>query len=92
MKKAKSSKITRRQMLKGSAAMGITAGSALLGFPLVYAKDAIVLRYVASGVNAYQEIADQAKKDRNAKGYRDEEIKIFRSACTDFHYRHPCGS
>ena len=62
-KKAKGTGITRRQMLKGSAAMGITAGSALFGFPLVYAKDEIVLRYVASGVNAYQEIANQAKKD-----------------------------
>ena len=61
-KKAKDSGVTRRQMLKGSVGMGITAGSALLGFPLVYAKDEIVLRYVASGVNAYQEIADQAKK------------------------------
>ena len=61
--KAKGSGITRRQMLKGSVGMGITAGSALLGFPQVYAKNEIVLRYVASGVNAYQEIADQAKKD-----------------------------
>jgi len=62
-KKAKGSGITRRQMLKGSLGMGVAAGSALLGFPHVYAKEEIVLRYVASGVNAYQEIADKAKQD-----------------------------
>ena len=61
--KNKGARITRRQMLKGSVGMGITAGSALLGFPLVYAKDEIVLRYAASGVAAYQQIADKAKQD-----------------------------
>ena len=62
-KNAKGSGITRRQMLKGSVGMGIAAGSGLLGFPHVYAKNEIVLRYVSSGVNAYQEIADKAKQD-----------------------------
>ena len=60
---AEGSGITRRQMLKGTVGVGITAGGALLGFPHVYAKNDIVLRYVASGVNAYQEIADKAKQD-----------------------------
>ena len=34
-----------------------------MGFPYVFAKEETVLRYVASGVNAYQQIADKAKQD-----------------------------
>lgn len=56
----KNGKISRRRFLLLAAATG---GMTILGFPHVWAKTPFTLHYLASGVSAHQEIANQASKD-----------------------------
>ena len=55
--------LSRRGFMKASLGLGAAAGTGLLGFPNVHAKEKIVLHYVAGGVTAYQQIAERAGQD-----------------------------
>ena len=66
MKDMKKKGISRRAMLKGSAAAvaGLAAGSgAITGFPMVWAKTDITLRQFGTGVSNLNAIADKCKAD-----------------------------
>jgi putative spermidine/putrescine transport system substrate-binding protein len=57
--------LSRRQVLKGSAATaGLALGSGIIdGFPAVHSADPIVIRYAGTGVNAFRELSEKAKED-----------------------------
>ena len=57
--------VSRRTMLKGSAALaGLAAGTgAITGFPAVWSKDPITLRQFGTGVSNLNAIADKCKAD-----------------------------
>jgi len=59
----KSQHMSRRAVLKGTAA-GLAAGSGLIaGAPFVHADDPITLRIAGTGVNQFKQLADKAKED-----------------------------
>ena len=57
--------VSRRSMLKGTAAVaGLAAGTgAITGFPAVWSKDPITLRQFGSGTSNLNDIASQCKAD-----------------------------
>ncbi len=66
MKDVKNKGVSRRAVLKGSAAAvaGLAAGSgAITGFPMVWAKTDITLRQFGTGVSNLNAIADKCKED-----------------------------
>ena len=65
MKDGKKKGVSRRSMLKGSAAVaGLAAGAgAITGFPMVWAKTDITLRQFGTGVSNLNAIADKCKAD-----------------------------
>jgi putative spermidine/putrescine transport system substrate-binding protein len=66
MKDVNKKGLSRRAMLKGSAAAvaGLAAGSgAITGFPMVWAKTDITLRQFGTGVSNLNAIADKCKED-----------------------------
>jgi putative spermidine/putrescine transport system substrate-binding protein len=66
MKDVKKKGVSRRAVLKGSAAAvaGLAAGSgAITGFPMVWAKTDITLRQFGTGVSNLNAIADKCKED-----------------------------
>lgn len=69
MKDTKTRGISRRSVLKGTAAFaGLAAGSgAITGFPAILAAEPITLRYLSTATNQSPAIADQAFKDLGIK-------------------------
>ncbi len=66
MKDVKKKGVSRRSVLKGSAAAvaGLAAGSgAITGFPMVWAQTDITLRQFGTGVSNLNDIADKCKED-----------------------------
>ena len=65
MKDVKKKGVSRRAVLKGSAAVaGLAAGAgAITGFPMVWAKTDITLRQFGTGVSNLNAIADKCKED-----------------------------
>ena len=66
MKDVKKKGVSRRSVLKGSAAAvaGLAAGSgAITGFPMVWAKTDITLRQFGTGVSNLNAIAEKCKED-----------------------------
>jgi putative spermidine/putrescine transport system substrate-binding protein len=63
--KQKKKGVSRRSMLKGSAALaGLAAGSgAITGFPMIWAQTAITLRQFGTGVSNINAIAEKCKED-----------------------------
>jgi len=56
--------VSRRALLKGSAALGLAAGTgAITGFPMVWSKEPITLRQFGTGVSNLNAIADKCKAD-----------------------------
>ncbi|HMR31933.1 MAG TPA: extracellular solute-binding protein [Geminicoccaceae bacterium] len=55
--------ISRRELLKGSAAVAAGAAASTFPAPFVHAADPIVLRYAGTGVNAFNEISTKVKED-----------------------------
>ena len=64
IKKQKKSSVSRRSVLKGSAAAaGVAVGSgAVAGFPTVWAQDKVTLRIVGSGVSMIEPWQKEAEK------------------------------
>ena len=58
-------KVTRRTVLKGTAATaGLAVGAGVIdGFPAVHADDPITIRYAGTGVNAFRELSEKCKED-----------------------------
>ena len=65
MTEMKKKGISRRSVLKGSAAaVGLAAGTgAITGFPMVWAKSDITLRQFGTGVSNINAIAEKCKAD-----------------------------
>ena len=69
MKQDKTRGISRRAVLKGTAAaVGLAAGSgAITGFPAILADEPVTLRYLSTATNQSPAIAEQAFKDTGVK-------------------------
>jgi putative spermidine/putrescine transport system substrate-binding protein len=68
MKKDNTTDLSRRQVLKGGAALaGAAAGTAITGFPAVIAAESVTLRYLSTAVNQSPAIAERAAKDLGIK-------------------------
>jgi putative spermidine/putrescine transport system substrate-binding protein len=60
----KTKKVSRRALLKGAGAAGLTAGSGLItGFPAVHSAEPKVLRYLGTAVNQADEISKKLFED-----------------------------
>ena len=68
MKNDDTTNLSRRQILKGGAALaGAAAGTAITGFPAVIAAEPVTLRYLSTAVNQSPAIAERAAKDLGIK-------------------------
>ncbi len=55
--------VSRRSVLKGTAAGAVAGAGLITGAPFVHASDPITLRIAGTGVNQFKELADKAKED-----------------------------
>ena len=68
MKKKETGGISRRDLLKGGAALaGAAAGMSVLGAPAILAAEPVTLRYLSTATNQSPAIAEQAFKDLGIK-------------------------
>ena len=68
MKKNETGRISRRDLLKGGAALaGAAAGMSVLGAPAILAAEPVTLRYLSTATNQSPAIAEQAFKDLGIK-------------------------
>jgi putative spermidine/putrescine transport system substrate-binding protein len=61
--KATRTAVSRRTVLKGTAAALATGAGVITGAPFVHASDPVVLRIAGTGVNQFKQLADKAKED-----------------------------
>lgn len=55
--------VSRRTLLKGTAASAFAGAGLITGAPFVHAGEAVTLRIAGTGVNQFKELADKAKED-----------------------------